>query len=89
MRVVREYEVSPCALHSCARCNLPVCSDNMEKTKATRLPSDTFKRSYSLISVCVEAKVKLQPGHLSLWPPFTLCVYALKLPLSPRVISVC
>lgn len=64
----------PCALHSCARCNLPVCSDNMEKTKATRLPSDTFELSYSLISVCVEAKVKLQPGHLSLWPPFTLCV---------------
>lgn len=74
MRVVREYEVSPCALHCCARCNLPVCSDNMEKTKATRLPSDTFELSYSLISVCVEAKVKLQPGHLSLWPPFTLCV---------------
>lgn len=49
MRVVREYEVSPCALHSCARCNLPVCSDNMEKTKATRLPSDKFELSYSLI----------------------------------------
>lgn len=39
----------PCALHCCARCNLPVCSDNMEKTKATRLPSDTFELSYSLI----------------------------------------